>query len=144
MVNDVYLRGEFPPPGRARARRTGNTPTDQYRNCLSEFSEAVERLQNAFTAVGLINGDDGRPLVEARGEEPRSCDHWRGVLRNIDDELIIWGRTFKKAYGTKAEPRPDDLNADDDELDSDENDPEEDDDLDGDEAGEADSSVMTR
>jgi len=108
-VNDVYLRGEFPPAGRAKARRAGTTPTDLYENSLSAFSQAIESLQQAFVAIGEVNGDDGRPLVDARGAEPRSCDAWRAVLRNIDDELIVWGRTFKKAFGTRPEPRSDQL-----------------------------------
>jgi hypothetical protein len=30
-------------------------------------------------------------------------------LRAIDDELIVWGRTFKKAFGTRPEPRADEF-----------------------------------
>jgi hypothetical protein len=104
MANDVYLRGEFPPPGKAKARRAGNTPVDIYQNCLSSFSEAVQGLQTAFSAIGQVNGDDGSPLVDSRGEDPRVCEEWRTVLRSIEDELIMWGRTFKKAFGTKSEP----------------------------------------
>jgi hypothetical protein len=32
LVNDVYLRGEFPPPGKARAPRLGDTPIDIYQS----------------------------------------------------------------------------------------------------------------
>jgi hypothetical protein len=114
MVNDIYLRGEFPAPGKAKARRAGSTPSDLYENCLGVFSGAVEALQVAFNAIGQVNGDDGRPLIEARGAEPRSCDEWRSVLRNIDDELIVWGRTFKKAFGTRPEPKEDEFGSEDD------------------------------
>lgn len=134
MVNDVYLRGEFPPPGKAKARRTGNTPSDQYENCLSAFSEAVQTLRTAFAAIGQVIGDDGRPLVEARGAEPLACGEWRSGLRNIDDELIIWSRTFNKAFGSKPEPRLDQFEADDDERESEERGNDEYDDLDGDQA----------
>jgi hypothetical protein len=113
-VNDVYLRGEFPPPGKAKARRAGTTPTDLYENALSAFSQAVESLKDAFTAIAEVKGDDGRALVEARGAEPRSCEEWRTVLREIEDELIVWGRTFKKAFGTKPEPQSDQLDTEDD------------------------------
>jgi len=64
----------------------------------------VQALQVAFAAISQVNGDDGRPLVDSRGEDPRACDEWRTVLRNIEDELNIWGRTFRKAFGTRAEP----------------------------------------
>jgi hypothetical protein len=134
MVNDVYLRGEFPPPGKAKARRIGNTPSDRYENCLSAFSEAAQTLRTAFAAIGQVIGDDGRPLVEARGAEPRACEEWRSGLRNIEDELIIWSRTFQKAFGSKPEPRSDEFEADDDERESDERGNDEYDDLEGDQA----------
>jgi hypothetical protein len=104
FVNDVYLRSEFPPPGKARAPRPGDTPTDVYHNCLNAFSQAVEGLEQSFAAIGDVIGDDGRSLVEARGADPRSCLAWRDVLRKIDEELIVWGSTFKRMYGTTAEP----------------------------------------
>ncbi|MFX7854035.1 hypothetical protein ABTK08_21005, partial [Acinetobacter baumannii] len=34
-VNDTYLRGEFPPAGKARAHRIGDTPMDRYENAVS-------------------------------------------------------------------------------------------------------------
>ena len=123
-VNDVYLRGEFPPPGKAKARRAGTTPTDLYENALGTFSGAIEALQQAFAAIGTVNGDDGRPLIEARGAEPRSCEAWRAVLRNIEDELIMWGRTFQKAFGTRPEPQSEQFYDEDTQLDSEEEDSE--------------------
>ena len=104
FVNDVYLRSEFPPPGKARAPRPGDTPTDVYHNRLNAFSQAVEGLELSFAAIRDVVGDDGRSLVEARGADPRSCLAWRDVLRKIDEELIVWGSTFKRMYGTTAEP----------------------------------------
>lgn len=104
LVNDVYLRNEFPPPGKARATRLGDTPIDHYHNRLNAFSQAVESLEQNFTAIGEVIGDDGRSLVEARGADPRSCSAWREVLRKIDEELIVWGSTFKRVFGTTAEP----------------------------------------
>jgi len=103
MVNDVYLRGEFPPPGKAKARRVGKTPSEQYENCLSAFSDAMQTLGTAFAAIGRVMGDDGGPLVDTRGADPRDCEEWRKRLRDIDDELIVWSRIFKKAYGSKPE-----------------------------------------
>jgi len=71
---------------------------------LSAFSQAVEQLERAFAAIGEVTGDDGRSLVEAQGAEPRGCMAWREVLSKIDEELIFWGRTFKRVFGTTAEP----------------------------------------
>jgi hypothetical protein len=104
FVNDVYLRSEFPPPGKARAPRPGDTPTDVYHNRLNVFSQAVEGLEQSFAAIKEVIGDDGRSLVEARGADPRSCTAWRDVFRKIDEELVVWGSTFKRVYGTTVEP----------------------------------------
>jgi hypothetical protein len=120
MVNDIYLRGEFPAPGKAKARRVGTTPSEQYENCFSAFSDAMQSLQTAFDAIGRVVGDDGRPLVDARGADPRDCEEWRKRLRDIDDELIVWSRTFKKAYGSRPEPSVSEIEADDDDFESEE------------------------
>lgn len=104
LVSDVYLRGEFPPPGKARAVHPGDTPVDVYHNRLSEFSQAVERLEESFAAIREVIGDDGRSLVDARGVDPRSCITWREVLSKIDEELIVCGSTFRRVFGTSAEP----------------------------------------
>lgn len=102
MVNDIYLRGEFPPPGKARAPRPGDTPVDRYHNRLGVLGTAVDALEKAFLDVVAVVGDDGRPLVESRGADPRSCSAWRDQLGKLDEELIVWGRTFKRIYGTAA------------------------------------------
>jgi hypothetical protein len=48
----------------------------------------VERIEETFTAIGSVAGDDGRPLVETRGVDSRECPAWRDVLSKIDEELI--------------------------------------------------------
>lgn len=103
MINDVYLRGEFPPPGKARAPRPGDTPDDQYHNRVSEFTASVERLEQAFGAIGQVTGNDGRSLVEDRGVDTQLCAAWRETLANIDEELVIWSRRFKQAYGIASD-----------------------------------------
>ncbi len=118
MVNDVYLRGEFPPPGKAKARRVGQTSSEQLENCLSAFGDAMQSLQTTFAAIGRVLGDDGRSLVEARGADPRDCEEWRKRLRDIDEELIVWSRTYRKAYGSKPEPAPDEFEPEADDFDS--------------------------
>lgn len=104
VVSDIYLRGEFPPLGKARAQRPGDTPLDHYRNRLGDFSRAVERLKQAFSAVIDVIGDDGRPLVETYGVDRRDCNAWREDLSQIDEELVVWGRTFKRVHGLKSGP----------------------------------------
>ena len=104
MVNDTYLRTQFPPPGKARAPRPGDTPVDRYHNAISAFSQAVERLEETFNAISAVVGDDGRPVVETFGVHSRECAAWREVLGKIDNELIIWASTFKRKHGTGPEP----------------------------------------
>jgi hypothetical protein len=106
FVSDVYLRGEFPPPGKARAPRPGDTPTDVYDNRINDFIAAIESLNQRFAAIRDVTGDDGRSLVDTRGADPSSCSEWRRVLRGIDDELIVWGSTFRRVYGTTVEHSP--------------------------------------
>ncbi len=102
-VNDIYLRGEFPPPGKARAPRPGDTPIDVYENRINDFVAAVEQLTQSFSAIKDVTGDDGRSLVDTRGVDPRSCSTWREVLRNMDEDLIVWGSTFRRVFGTTSE-----------------------------------------
>jgi hypothetical protein len=54
--------------------------------------------------IGEVLGDDGRPLVETQGADPRTCSAWREILDRIDDELNIWGRLFRRKFGTTPEP----------------------------------------
>lgn len=99
MINDIYLRSEFPPPGKARSHRPGDTPIDRYENALSNFAQATDALDAAFGTLRGVMGDDGRCLVDARGVDPRSCSAWREKLSSVDEELVIWSRTFKRTFG---------------------------------------------
>ena len=105
-VNDVYLRGEFPPPGKARSTRPGDTALDRYQNRVNALSLAVDAVERAFDELGAELGDDGRPIVDSHGVDPRSCKAWRELLGRIDEELVIWGRTFKRSFGAAATPAP--------------------------------------
>ena len=102
LVNDIYLRGEFPPAGKARARRPGDTPTDHYHNGVSAMAAAVAVLAKAFDDLRNVAGDDGRPLVELKGVDQRSCTAWRETLREIEDTLVLWSATNRRASGTTA------------------------------------------
>jgi hypothetical protein len=104
MVNDFFLRDEFPPAGRARAPRPGDTPRDHFNNRVSKLSEAVEELQRAFEAVATVLGDDGRPFVEGSGLDHKLAKVWRDRLTHIDDELLVWGRKFQQQYAASAPP----------------------------------------
>ncbi|HEY1562561.1 MAG TPA: hypothetical protein VGF71_16960, partial [Caulobacteraceae bacterium] len=85
-VNDIYLRGEFPPPGKARADRPGDTPTDHYHNRLNALSAVMDDLGCAFADLGMVVGDDGRPIVDGRGVDYRTCAAWRELIGRVDEE----------------------------------------------------------
>ena len=101
-VDDIYLRDEFPPRGKVRAKRTGDTPVEVLQERLTKFSDAMEQLAHAYAAVGEVRADDGRSIVEAEGISPHLCSDWRQVLGKIDDDLTVWGHKFRQRYGSKA------------------------------------------
>jgi hypothetical protein len=105
MVNDIYLRGEFPPAGKARARRPGDTPTDHYHNAVSTMAAAMTALTEAFNNLRNVAGDDGRSLVETKGVDQRACAAWRDSLNEIDDDLVMWIATHRRANGVNADAR---------------------------------------
>ncbi len=116
-ISDVYLRNEFPPPGKMKAKRPGDTPIDRYHNALNAFGAALLEVEQTFGSLTSVVGDDGQPVVDVQGVEPRHTDSWRKLLGRLDEEMVIWGRTFRKAYGTKVQP-PTLTEADDDDHDS--------------------------
>lgn len=119
MISDIYLRNEFPPPGRAKAARPGDTPIDHYHNALGALSAALLEVDQTFSTLISVTGDDGQPVVEAQGVEPRLTDSWRELLSKLDEEMVVWARTFRKAYGTKTNTSPAAIDDDDDKEDAD-------------------------
>lgn len=101
-VNDIYLRREFPPPGKAKAASPGDTPIDHYNHALSKFGDALQTLDEAFHALSKVAGDNGQPMVEERGVEPRLTNSWRDLLGHVDEEMVVWARTFRRTFGTKV------------------------------------------
>jgi hypothetical protein len=103
MVTDNFLRTEYPPAGKARSPRPGDTPTDHFNNRVSELAHAMEQLEGAFRSVAAVIGDDGRPLVDATGVDRKVCNIWREQLRRIDEELVVWGRAFQRYYAASSQ-----------------------------------------
>jgi hypothetical protein len=103
-VNDIYLRNEYPPPGKAKAPSPGDTPTDRYNNALGAFESALQNVDHVFTNLTQVTGDDGQPIVEARGVEPRLTDAWRNLLKRFEEDMIVWTSTFRRMHGTKIAP----------------------------------------
>lgn len=103
MVTDNFLREEYPPAGKARAPRPGDTPTERLSNRISDLVRAMEQLEAAFRGVSDVAGDDGRPLVDASGVDRKLCTIWREQLGRIDEELVVWGRAFQRYYAASSQ-----------------------------------------
>ncbi len=104
IVNDAYLRQQFPPPGKARARSGGTMPTEQLKDRVAEMGEALDKLAEAFKAVYTVTGNDGGPLVDVDGVDAQFCTTSRQVLAKIGDELNFWARTWRRRHGTPVVP----------------------------------------
>ena len=101
IISDIYLRNTFPPPGKARkAPNPGDTPLDRYFGAQHDFEGVLENLREAFDALLTIYGDDNRPIADVRGAEPDLVTRWRTELQRMDEEMIIWARTYRQTYGT--------------------------------------------
>ncbi|MXY52216.1 MAG: hypothetical protein F4Y86_06785 [Gammaproteobacteria bacterium] len=101
-VSDIYLRNEFPPPGKTKkASDPGDTPRDQYVAAQSAFEAAVAKLTDDFELMYDIRGNDGMPLADSLGTEPRLVDRWRNQLKRIDEELVVWASIYRRKHGAK-------------------------------------------
>ena len=59
-------------------------------------------LVDAFNAILNVRGDDGTPFADSRGADQQLTDRWRGELKRMDEEMIVWARTFRRAYSTAS------------------------------------------
>lgn len=108
VVTDTYLRVTLPPPGKLRARSGGDQPIERLADRVTDFSAAMDALEKAIKAVRDVVGPDGSSLVEVEGIDPRHADAWRGSLRQIDEDLLLWGKMFARRRGSSA-PRATDI-----------------------------------
>lgn len=125
VTNDTYLRGAFPPAGKSKSQRPGETASDRLHNATVAFADAMDAAQAAFEALQKVEGDDGRAMVDVKGVDTRDCKAWRDLIGRMDEELVVWSRTFRRVHGVEAArseaPAPDaendDLDGDDDAAD---------------------------
>ena len=101
-VNDIYLRSEFPPPGKTKGVRSGDTPSDRFRRALAKAEDAVTELEDAMQSLGRVAGEDNVPLVDTRGIDPAIGEAWRAKLSEVDDSLGFWVKTARKKAGSAA------------------------------------------
>lgn len=99
VLSDVWLRNEYPPAGKAKAARPGDSPTDRYDRAVEALGGAMQELSRCFVALAGVAAEDGQPLVDRRGVEVRLTDPWRETLRSVDEELLLWTRAYRKRHG---------------------------------------------
>jgi hypothetical protein len=116
-VSDIYLRNEYPPAGKAKAARPGDTPSDHYDRAVEKLANSFLALESAFVALGEVKGEDDQPIVDSRGVEIRLTESWREVLGRIDEEAVIWTRIYRKACGVQPTSATIDNEEEDDEFD---------------------------
>lgn len=100
--SDIYLRNEPPSHGKAKTARLGDTPTDRCNNALDALSKVFADLERRFDDLSRVAGDDGQPLVDARGIDLRLTEAWREILRRVNEEAVIRARAFRKMYPPRA------------------------------------------
>lgn len=104
-VTDVYLRAEFPPPGKAKAKSGGTTPREVLDDRVIDLTNAMNQLEAAFKATKEVEGSDGSSLVEVEGVNPEECARWTGILTDMLGELRVWERAYRRKHGASV-PRP--------------------------------------
>lgn len=102
LVSDLLLRNEFPPPGKAKAGRPGETAGDRYNEAVAELAGAFEQLRSGYSKLRDLRGDDDLPVVDGKGVEPRLTDVWRDVLRDVEEEVVVWSRAYRRRFGGGA------------------------------------------
>ena len=75
---------------------------DRYHNALNALGAALHGVDEAFGGLTAVVGDDGSPVADSQGVEPRLTDSWRELLGKLDEEMVVWARTFRKANGAKS------------------------------------------
>jgi hypothetical protein len=105
IVNDVYLREQFPARGKAAARTGGATAAEQLKDRVADLSDAMDKLEEAFKAVVAVTGLDGGPLVSELGVDPQFANDRRKLLSLVGDELHFWSRTFRTRHGVVTTPK---------------------------------------
>ena len=54
-------------------------------------------------AFGKVVSDDGLPLVDSTGVDGRDCRAWRDQIREMEEEFVVWSRTFRRVNGVGAD-----------------------------------------
>jgi hypothetical protein len=100
LVNDTYLRNAFPQDGTVKRPASAETASEKLEAALSDLGGVMQDLEHAVAAVKVVTGIDGSPLVDNDGVNSNHCAAWRRTLREVEEDLVIWGQQFRRRAGT--------------------------------------------
>lgn len=125
LVNDTYLRNAFPQDGTVKRPASAETANEKLEAALSDLGGVMRDLENVVATVKAITGIDGLPLVDTEGVNNGHCMAWRRTLREVEEDLVIWGQQFRRRAGgarsideTGADPLPEASDANDELVDA--------------------------
>jgi hypothetical protein len=108
FINDTYLRNAFPQDGTVKRPASAETASEKLEAALSDVGGVMQDLENAVAAVKAVTGIDGSPLVDSDGVNSNHCAAWRRTLREVEEDLVIWGQQFRRRAGaTRASEETD-------------------------------------
>lgn len=108
-LNDVYLREQYPDPGKVVApRSSGDQPRDLYNQRIHELQTAIERLDVTRDQLKACRDDDGTLLDEKFGVDYRACKKWLDIIHSVAKDLAIWEKADINYNGRRHDDDADD------------------------------------
>jgi hypothetical protein len=103
-LNDVYLRSTFPKAGSPTRPSSTNTPDDALRDAAAVLGAAVRNVEEAMVALRAVKAADGADHVETVGVDLNHVSEWKSVLDAATEDLVFWGRTWKRRNHKGSQP----------------------------------------
>lgn len=102
LVTDNWLRTTFPPAGRPVAPAAPDTAHEKYLEALAKLGDAMDDVDRAVRRLVVIEGVDGRPLIDTEGVEPAHANAWIEDVMKLMQQIPVWRSTHVARYGAAA------------------------------------------
>lgn len=119
VVTDNWLRQSFPPPGRPVAPAAPDTAHERYMDALATLGDSMDAVDRAVRRLVMIEGVDGRPLIDTEGVDPADADSWMEDVMRLMQSIPVWRNTHMSRHGS-TDRRTAGANWSDDDVDDDE------------------------